>query len=634
MDGKLRFVETLTSGLESMLSTGNHADVTIVVDGKVFPCHKVVLCAMSPYFDAMFSHDMVETRGGIVTLHDIEPNTFSTILKFMYTGEEVVEHSNAESIFRASSMLQIPCLQERCEEFLIHQVSKDNCIGIWKIAKAQNCTMLTDVAFLTFLEQFVDVCNSEEFQTLDADELLTIIKQDALEAQDEETVCSAVMSWLKYDPSRSDKLHLLLQGLRLPLVSPEFLFNFLEDEAIEIGPEAQAHINSAFKYQLCPSRRASFASENFTHRRASKDNDCLVIVGGLLKTIPRFQTTKEVVCYSFQQEQWYYLPSLPYDPGYEFAICEHGSDIYVSGGWLKLQGMTVYKSNKNKWKTCDSMTNGRCGHSMVPMTDAIFVLGGRDGKAPAMTNIEKFDLKSKKWTLAGELLLGIRSMSTAAVGENIFVFGGITENDKDSDKVQCFDTRLETATIIGCLPFTCRLTRTVTCNETIYIVLPDGRVMKFDQNASRKRIESVSEMSFSFDAEDTESQSGEVTFPTDGAAAMLPSPVSPKLLVNATISEKEDTLCRVVGRIRGFNQHHFEMVQFRGDLLLAGGKTPDNTILRSILVLDPVSTDIRSDITMPSARWCFGCAKIAINKMFLSNAISRNAGVGSQGLQV
>ena len=41
MEPKEQYVNTLISGLENMLSTGNHADVTIVVDGKVFPCHKV-----------------------------------------------------------------------------------------------------------------------------------------------------------------------------------------------------------------------------------------------------------------------------------------------------------------------------------------------------------------------------------------------------------------------------------------------------------------------------------------------------------------------------------------------------------------------------------------------------------------
>ena len=41
MEPQSEYVSTLIGGLENMLSTGNHADVTIVVAGKVFPCHKV-----------------------------------------------------------------------------------------------------------------------------------------------------------------------------------------------------------------------------------------------------------------------------------------------------------------------------------------------------------------------------------------------------------------------------------------------------------------------------------------------------------------------------------------------------------------------------------------------------------------
>ena len=49
--------------------------------------YQVVLCALSPYFEAMFNHDMVESRGGIVTLYDIEPEIFENLIRFMYTGK-------------------------------------------------------------------------------------------------------------------------------------------------------------------------------------------------------------------------------------------------------------------------------------------------------------------------------------------------------------------------------------------------------------------------------------------------------------------------------------------------------------------------------------------------------------------
>ena len=573
---------------------------------------------MSPYFEAMFTHDMVETRGGIVTLYDLEPSIFEILLKFMYTGNEVVHHDNAEQIFRASSMLQISCLQERCEEFLIDQVSYENCVGIWTIAKAHNCTKLATKSLATVLENFPQVSSSLEFLKLEVEDVICLIKGDNLCVPNEEDVCDAVMSWLKNDVTgRKQHLPKLLEVLRLPLVSSDYLFNMIEDEHFELSVECNNILKDTFKFHSCPSKRQCFTSERFVQRKFSNRNDVLVIVGGLLKTLPRFQTTKEVVCYSFQQKKWFYLPSLPYDPGYEFAVCSHGSDIYVSGGWLKLQGMAVYKPEKNKWKTCDTMINGRCGHVMVALTNAIFVLGGRDGKAPAMTNIEKFSLKTKKWHSAGELLLGIRSMSASVSGENIFVFGGITETDKDTDTIQSFDTRHGTSTIIGDLPFACRLTRTVKCDEQIHIILPDGRMVLFDNKQTRKRLQSMSDLCLVSEI-DIDNSTFDTSLSKDSP---LPSPTS-AVSPSDVVSDKDSVLGKLRGKIQGFNQHHFEAVQYCGNLMLAGGKAPDNTILKTIVIVDPTTSQILSTIPMPSARWCFGCLRTVIHKDFLNNGIA------------
>lgn len=533
------------------------------------------------------------------------------------SGVDVVDQSNAEQIFRASSMLQISCLQERCEEFLLTQVSRENCIGLWQIARAHNCKNLAEIAEITLLEIFTELSASDEFYKLDAEEIIDLVKSDYISMPNEESICDAVMSWLNFDLSRQSQLGKILKVLRLPLVTPDYLFAFLQS-GMEIDPEANIYIQEALKYHLCPAKRSQFASQRFVQRKMSDRNDTLVIVGGLLKTIPRFQTTKEVVCYSFQQEQWYYLPSMPYDPGYEFAACPHGSDLYVSGGWLKLKGMLVFKGEKNKWKSCDLMEFGRCGHTMVSLTNSIYVFGGRDGTAPAMTNIEEFDIRSKKWKQAGELILGVRSMSSAVVGENVYLFGGITENDKDSARVQCFDTRLGNATIIGELPFACRLTRSILVDKLVYIVLPDGRVMTCDTSVTpRKVIQTLSELSISFEAEDENEEA--MSLPRD--STLLPSPSSPKSIDSSSVTEKENVLGKVVGRIVGFNQHHFEAIQHKGNLLLVGGKTPDNTILRDVVIVDTTTSKILSQIEMPTARWCFGCVKLVLRKEYLQNAI-------------
>ena len=265
-----------------------------------------------------------------------------------FTGDDVLNTVNAEQIFKASSMLQISCLQDRCEEFLLNEVTKQNCVGIWRLARSYNCRKLDEKSHNVILKNFPYISASDEFQKMEADELLCIIKSNKLCSPDEESVCDAVISWAKYDVTRKRHFRDIFFNLRLALVSPDYLMNLINVVKDDFDTDVSMHLKDAFKWHICPSKRTTYSSNVFLQRNQSKLNDCLVVIGGLLKTVPRFQTTKEVICYSFQQEQWFYLPSLPYDPGYEFAVCSHGSDIYVSGGWLKLQGMAVFKAAKNK----------------------------------------------------------------------------------------------------------------------------------------------------------------------------------------------------------------------------------------------------------------------------------------------
>ncbi|KAL3859137.1 hypothetical protein ACJMK2_009369 [Sinanodonta woodiana] len=618
MDAGDSFMQMLTSGLDNMLTTGQHADVTIVVSGKVFPCHKVVLSAMSPYFQAMFTHDMRESRDGIVTIYDVDADIFESLLKFMYTGMDVVREDNAERIFRASSLLQIPCLQSRCEQYLLNQVSHENCVGIWKIAKMHNCEHLAKKSLYTIMENFPQVVSTDEFEQLDVDDLISVIEGEDLAVKSEESVCDAVVTWIKADlDSRRKHVGRLLEVLRMPLVSSDFLFHLFDDECFaEVSFRNNAFVMEAFKFHSCPAQRAHFTTKRASQRKNGSKDDVLIVIGGLLKTMPRFHTTKEVMCYSLQQKKWFYLPSLPYDPGYEFAVCSYGTDIFVSGGWLKLQGMLQYKVQKNMWKIRTNMANGRCGHVMVALTNSIFVIGGRDGKAPALTGIEEYNLQTCKWRHVGDLLIGIRSMSASAIGEKIYVFGGITDCDRDTATIQVFDTRSETLTIFGDLPFSCRLTRAVSCDDHVFIILPDGRIIKFDSTSYRKRNDSTcSEGSVFSENEDAKLQD------FVSVKDLLPSDSSFPRSRESKSSVNEHAIGKVVCKIPKFNQHHFEAVQHEGLIYLAGGKSPDNIILKDMLVLNPMTAEQVDVIQMPSPRWCFGCVKITMMRDYLNNVI-------------
>ena len=77
------FQKTLWDNLFKFKNETSFTDICIYVDGVEFKCHKVILCAASSYFKAMFSCDLKESRLGKVYIENISPWTMKRLLDFM-----------------------------------------------------------------------------------------------------------------------------------------------------------------------------------------------------------------------------------------------------------------------------------------------------------------------------------------------------------------------------------------------------------------------------------------------------------------------------------------------------------------------------------------------------------------------
>lgn len=152
--------------LSTLYNQKELCDVVLRAGSVQFHVHKVILVACSQYFAAMFRSGMTEAQKGEVVLHNIDPTALEDILELFYTGKITLNSDNVQSLLSAASLFQIDHLREACSNFLRHQLSPGNCLGIKAFAEAHGCQSLAEAAQRHALARFGEVSQEEEFLSL------------------------------------------------------------------------------------------------------------------------------------------------------------------------------------------------------------------------------------------------------------------------------------------------------------------------------------------------------------------------------------------------------------------------------------------------------------------------------------
>uniref|UniRef100_A0A8C5U9X5 BTB domain-containing protein n=1 Tax=Malurus cyaneus samueli TaxID=2593467 RepID=A0A8C5U9X5_9PASS len=152
--------------MNRMRQRGLLCDIVLHVATKEIKAHKVVLASCSPYFHAMFTNEMSESRQTHVTLHDIDPQALEQLVQYAYTAEIVVGEGNVQTLLPAASLLQLNGVRDACCKFLLSQLDPSNCLGIRGFADTHSCSDLLKSAHKYVLQHFVEVSKTEEFMLL------------------------------------------------------------------------------------------------------------------------------------------------------------------------------------------------------------------------------------------------------------------------------------------------------------------------------------------------------------------------------------------------------------------------------------------------------------------------------------
>lgn len=277
-----KYPRSLINTLDSIRKSEQLCDVSIKVGKNIFKAHKLILSACCPYFRAMFTQEMAESRQNEVTIQDVDEHAMELLIDFAYTAVIKIDESNVQTILPAACILQLQEIQDACCEFLKKQLDPSNCLGIKFFADTHACHDLLHVSELYALHNFQDVIESEEFLLLSTEELCEIISSDELNVITEEDVFISVMKWVRYNiTERKEKLKEVLRHVRLPLLSARFLVGVVSpDLLIRNDENCRELVDEAKNYLLLPEQRNLMQGSRFKPRQPTKRGEVLFAVGG------------------------------------------------------------------------------------------------------------------------------------------------------------------------------------------------------------------------------------------------------------------------------------------------------------------------------------------------------------------
>lgn len=215
---------------------------------------------------------MKEKSEQIIELQGLCSKTLSILLDCIYSEKFLFTIENVQEILPAAALLQLDDIRYGCEDFLKAQLDPQNCLGIRKFSEIHNCINLKNSTQEYIYENFSHIVqNSEEFLHLNSTELEELIRSNEIEVTNEQTVYNCVFKWINFEKAnREQYISQLLQYVRLPLLSPQFITDVCDEESmIKKSFECRDMLDQAKKFYLRPDCHAEMNDIRFKIRTGS-----------------------------------------------------------------------------------------------------------------------------------------------------------------------------------------------------------------------------------------------------------------------------------------------------------------------------------------------------------------------------
>ena len=221
-----------------------------------------MLASYSDYFYAMFADGMKESNQDVIELKDesLSPHVFKVVMDCIYSGDLQINEENVFEVLAAADYLQVRNVLQQCCDFLLTEIIQSARFDVqlycrvWTITDKHSLREVKEAADHKMASMYTDVGESEEFlSNIDADQLLSLLGRDDLNAPSETFVFKSVMQWIKHKKEeRMEAASKVIGAVRLSLVDVKVVIEELEKEEMQRDPEINKHLQTAMKRHCMP----------------------------------------------------------------------------------------------------------------------------------------------------------------------------------------------------------------------------------------------------------------------------------------------------------------------------------------------------------------------------------------------
>ncbi|XP_060079210.1 kelch-like protein 28 [Ylistrum balloti] len=438
--------------MKVLYDDGLLTDVTLSVDGHKLPAHRVVLAAASPYFKAMFTLDLNESRQDVVELFEVDFESVSQVVTYAYTGTLEICQENVQNLLAAASLFQIIPVQKACARFLETQLDNNNCVGIYCFAQAHSCLSLQVKAREHIEKNFMDVYQCEEFLRLPVDKVKEIVGSDELNVDKEDIVFEAVLAWVGAQDGRTGFLGQLMTQVRFGLISLRFMQErVMKSNSMLSDQSCVSLLQDLKEFESNPHSYQGQSTFSLSLRSGMiKPEHCMLLLGGTENRRPYIN------CYNPLTREAFFMNDFPVSRRYgDFdveslaGVVTDKNTLFAGGGnyiyhsdsgehfdsddsldefeeRVVSKDFYRYDNDHNKWMALSPMLFPKSNFSLASLGGKIYCFGGLTENQHPTEIIEVYDIDKNRWSYQGMLPTSLVDLACVVHEEHIFLLGGRT----------------------------------------------------------------------------------------------------------------------------------------------------------------------------------------------------------------